>query len=105
MIRITTFAILAVVVATGLFLLAHTDGSVNVLLYACLLTAWIGIYDMCDRGRFANYLGKVDEETKQLAWPNRIQLLHGVKILVSLMAILILAFGCIDTLIAYLLGI
>lgn len=105
MIRKATFAILAIIVALGVVLLTHPGWGEweTVLLFALIIVAWLGIYDVCDRGRFAGYLGKVDEETKEIAWPNRVHLFQGVMIVVSLLAVLAIAFCFIDTLITYLL--
>ncbi|TWU30320.1 preprotein translocase subunit SecE [Bythopirellula polymerisocia] len=106
MIRTSTFAILAVVTALelGLFI-ASPGGNPSVMHYACLLVARLGIFAVCDRGRFANYLGNVDEEAKQIAWPNDLQVRHNAKIVVFLMMVLVIASCCINTLINYLLDI
>ena len=106
MIRLITFAILAIVVALGLvILLSPPGGNQSVLLYAFLLVTWVGIFDLCDRGRFANYLEKVDEEARRITWPDNVEVCHNAKIAMFLMAVLVIAFCCMGTLINSLLGI
>lgn len=102
MIRCVTFGLLSLLVLLGSFQIGLFSGDQPYGISAALiLVAMLAIIHLCDQSEFSDHLTAVDQETSQITWPNRIQLVHAVKVGVSFLAILAIGLSCLDSLVSF----
>jgi preprotein translocase SecE subunit len=100
MIRLITFALLAMAIALGAMLSEIFNvGDWSIVLAVVVIQAgWLVMFKVCERGPFADFLTTVDEEATQITWPNGHQIVHAAKVGVSVVVILAFALFCVDLL-------
>ncbi|MDC0936731.1 preprotein translocase subunit SecE [Pirellulales bacterium] len=105
MVRCITFGLLSLFAGLGAINFAPNVASLpNWIPAMLILTGWYAAFRMCDQGGVADHLTGVDQETQQITWPNRSQMVHAATIGLSLMALLSIGLFCIDSLVAACLG-
>ena len=97
MVRCITYGLLALFVGLGPTKFAPDSSDLpNWIPAVLILAVWFTAFQLCDQGRFADYLAGVDQENSQIIWPNRSQMTHAAALGLSIMALLAGGLYCVD---------